>query len=125
MSGPRERTVKIEIPADPRYASVARIASGSSASAWADAEDARDLAAAVGEALALSGMVDGAPGTCMVELELVPGGVQVVVTGPGPVTDGEETDMARLMLTGLVDDFTVMAGTGAVSVTLSKAFSAV
>ena len=121
MSGPRERTVKIEIPADPRYAYVARIASGSSASAWADAEDARDLAAAVGEALALSGMSDGASGTCTVELELVPGGVEVVVTGPGPVTDGDETDMARLMLTGLVDDFTVTAGTGSVSVTLSKA----
>jgi hypothetical protein len=125
MSGPRERTVKIEIPADPRYAAVVRIASGSSAAAWADPEDARDLAAAVGEALALSGIDEAAYGTCTVELELVPGGVEVVVNGPGPMMGGDEAEMARLMLTGLVDDFTVKAGTGSVSVTLSKAFSAV
>jgi hypothetical protein len=125
MSGPRERTVKIEIPADPRYAAVVRIASGSSAAAWADPEDARDLAAAVGEALALSGIDTAPSGVCTIELDLVPGGVEVVVNGPGPTMDGDEAEMARLMLTGLVDDFTVTAGTGSVSVTLSKAFSAV
>lgn len=125
MAGPRERAVRIEIPADPRFASVARIASGSSASAWADADDARDLAAAVGEALVLTGMAEGSGGVCTVELDLVPGGVNVVVTGPGPETDGDEGDMARLMLTGYVDSYTVTAGTGTVTVTLSKAFSAV
>jgi hypothetical protein len=125
MAAPRERAVRMEIPADPRYAAVARMTVGSAATGWGGIEDARDLAASVGEAHARAGMGSGSGGTCVVDVEVTPSGVSVNVTGPGPVPAGDEGEMARLMLAGLTDDFTESAGTGAVTITLTKAFSAV
>jgi hypothetical protein len=125
VAEPRERAVRMEIPADARFASVARMAVGSAAAGWGGVEDARDLAASVGEALALAGIGSGSVGTCVVDVEVTPSRVSVSVTGPGPIPAGDEGEMARLMLAGLTDDFTESAGTGTVTITLTKAFSAV
>jgi hypothetical protein len=121
----RERAVRMEIPADARYASVVRMAVGSAAAGWGGVEDARDLAASVGEALVLAGIGSGGDIACVIDVEVTPSGVAVQVTGPGPVPAGDEGEMARLMLAGLTDDFTETAGTGSVTITLTKAFSAV
>ena len=126
MADPRERAVRMEIPADPRFAAVARMAVGSAAAGWGGVEDARDLAASVGEALVLVGhRLRARTGPASSTSRSRPAGVSVTVTGPGPVPDGDEGEMARLMLAGLTDEFTESAGTGAVTITLSKAFSAV
>lgn len=125
MADPRERAVRIEIPASARFASVARMAIGSAAAGWGGVEDARDLAAAVGEALVLAGLGAGEQATCVVDVEVTPSGVSVRITGPGPLATDEEGDMARLMLAGLTDEFTETAGTGSVDIKLTKAFSAV
>jgi hypothetical protein len=125
MADPRGRAVRMEIPADPRYAAVARMAVGSAATGWGGLEDARDLAESLGEALVLAGIGSGSDGICVVDVDVTPAGVSLQVTGPGPVPAGDEGEMARLMLAGLTDDFTESAGTGAVTVTLTRAFSAV
>ncbi len=125
MADPRERAVRIEIPADPRFASVARMAIGSAATGWGGVEDARDLAAAVGEALVLAGLGAGPTHSLVVEVDVTPSGVSVLVTGPGPARTDDEGEMARLMLAGLTDAFTESAGTGTVGIRLTKAFSAV
>jgi hypothetical protein len=125
MADPRERVVRMEIPSDARYAAVARMAVGSAAAGWGGVEDARDLAASVGEALVLAGIGSGSEGTCVVDVEVTPSGVSVCVSGPGPVPEGDEGEMARLMLAGLTDEFTETAATGEVTVRLTKAFSAV
>lgn len=125
MGDPRERAVRVEIPADPRYASVARMAVGSAATGWGGVEDARDLAASIGEALVLAGIGSGSEGVCVVDVEVTPSGVSVCVSGPGPAPADDEGEMARLMLAGLTDDFTESAGTGTVEIRLTKAFAAV
>ena len=124
-AGPREGAVAIEFPADPRFVSVVRVAVGSSAGVYGDPADARELSAAVGEALVVVGVGSGRAGTCAVGLELEPGCARATVTGPGLEPDADQGDMARLVLTGLADEFTESAGTGEATVTLSKAFSAI
>jgi hypothetical protein len=125
MAARRDGTVRLEFPADPRYVSAVRVAVGSSAGAFGDAADVRELSAAVGEALVIVGVDSGRGGICVVTLELEPGLARAVVRGPGFEVDADEAEMARLMLTGLSDGFSESAGTGEAIVTLSKAFSAV
>ena len=115
----------VEFPADPRFVSAVRVAVGSSAGAYGDPADARELSAAVGEALVIAGVDSGRPGVCTVCVEFEPGCVRVRVTGPGLDDGADEGEMARLMLTGLSDEFSESAGTGEATVTLSKAFSAI
>jgi hypothetical protein len=104
---------------------VVRVAVGSSAGVYGEPDDARELSAAVGEALVVVGVGSGRAGTCAVGLELEPGRARATVTGPGLDPDADEGEMARLVLTGLSDEFTESAGTGEATVTLSKAFSAI
>ena len=120
-----ESAVRIEFPADPRFVSVVRAAVGSSAEVYGERTDAGELSAAVGEALVIVGVDAGRTGTCDVQLELEPGGARAAVSGPGLDVDAEEGQMARLVLTGLSDEFSESAGTGEATVTLSKAFSAI
>jgi hypothetical protein len=125
MAGKRDGTVRVEFPVDPRFVSAVRVAVGSSAGVFGDPADARELSAAVGEALVIVGVDSGSGGTCRVTLELEPGLARAVVSGPGLKRDADEAEMARLMLTGLSDGFTESAGTDEAVVTLSKAFAAV
>ena len=125
MAGSRDAHVRVEFPADPRFVSAVRVTVGSSAGVYGGAADARELSAAVGEALVIVGVGAGRSGTCAVDIEFEPGCAQVTVTGPGLEPDADEGEMARLMLTGLSDDFSEPAGTGEATVALSKAFSAI
>jgi hypothetical protein len=92
---------------------------------YSDPADARELSAAVGEALVIAGVGNGAGGVCVVRVDLEPGCARVTVSGPGLEPDADEAEMARLMLTGLSDEFSESAGTGEATVTLSKAFAAI
>ena len=125
VPGPRDARICVEFPADPRYVSAVRVAVGSSAGFVGDPADARELSAAVGEALVIVGVDSGREGTCSVCVALEPGCARVTVTGPGLDADADEGEMARLMLTGLSDGFSESAGTGEATVTLSRAFAAV
>jgi hypothetical protein len=125
VAGARDANVRVEFPADPRFVSAVRVAVGSSAGVYADPADSRELSAAVGEALVIVGVDAGREGTCAVDALFEPGCATVTVTGPGLDADADEGEMARLMLTGLSDDFSEPAGTGEATVTLSKAFSAI
>ena len=124
-AGSRDARVCVEFPADPRYVSAVRVAVGSSAGVVGDPADARELSAAVGEALVIVGVDSGRTGTCSVCVELEPGFARVTVTGPGLDPDTDEGEMARLMLSGLSDEFSESAGTDEATVTLTKAFAAI
>jgi hypothetical protein len=119
-----DSAVRIEFPADPWFVSVVRAAVGSSAEVYGERSDAGELSAAVGEALVVVGVDAGRAGMCDVRLELEPGGARATVTGPGLDVDAEEGEMARLVLTGLSDEFSESAGTDEATVTLTKAFAA-
>ena len=124
MTVSREGVVRIEFPANPRYASVVRVAVTSAASVYESAPESADLSSAVSEALVLAGLDGGSTGTCSVEIRLAPAGARAIVTGPGGEID-QDTDMARLVLTGLTDGFDESKADGLVTVMFDKACASV
>jgi anti-sigma regulatory factor (Ser/Thr protein kinase) len=114
-------TALIVVPADARYAGLVRVAVSSAVrSAGGSTEDGADLAAAVGEALAMSAL-PGSDERCSVSLSVLDDVASVTVTCEGctgPTGDPDEREFGELILTSLVDEYDVSLQDGTMTVHL-------
>jgi hypothetical protein len=117
---PAPAVVKIEAPADARFASSLRVAVSSAVAPFSDLEVAGDVAMATGEALAVAGRTGG---DSSVVIELSETLVRVTVTTSGEEDADADHEMARLVLAGLVDEFSETSGNGSASVSFVRSLA--